>query len=155
MDSKTDNLHGIGNGVDARVTELRVALGMVFRRLREESSEGLTWSQGAVLSRLDREGPSTVTGLARSEGVRSQSMSATVAVLEELGLVVGSRDPGDLRRTVLWVTDAGKETLARERDARGDWLSIAMKTNLTVDEQAQLIACANLLRRLVAPNALP
>lgn len=155
MEADTNVVSGVGNAVDTGVAELRVVLGMLFRRLREESTEGLTWSQGAVISRLDREGPSTVTSLANAEGVRTQSMSATIAVLEELGMVAGNRDPRDRRRTVLWVTERGKETLARERVAREDWLSIAMQANLSIAEQQQLIACTKLLRRLANPATQP
>ena len=55
-------------------------------KLREQASAGdLTPSQTSVLMHLDREGPTTVTALARTEGVRSQSMGATVAVLEAPG----------------------------------------------------------------------
>ena len=62
--------------------ELRVVVGKLIRRLREQVSPGdFTWSQLSVLKRLERDGPATVTTLARAEGVRPQSMGATVAVL--------------------------------------------------------------------------
>ena len=65
-------------------SELRIVLGKLKRRLREHANKGdMSLSQMAVLGYLDREGPSTVTTLARAEGVRSQSMGATVAALEE------------------------------------------------------------------------
>ena len=60
-------------------SELRVVLGKLTRRLREHANKwDLSLSQVAVLGYLDREGPSTVTTLARAEGVRPQSMGATV-----------------------------------------------------------------------------
>ena len=69
-------------------SELRIVLGKLKRRLREHANKGdMSLSQMAVLGYLDREGPATVTTLARAEGVRSQSMGATVAALEEAGLV--------------------------------------------------------------------
>ena len=76
--------------------ELRVLIGKLKRRLREQANPGdFTWSQKSVVIRLEREGPATVTTLARAEGVRPQSMGATVAVLEAAGLVRGSPDPRD------------------------------------------------------------
>ena len=64
----------------ALAAELHAVGGKLKRRLREQASAGdLTPSQTSVLMHLDREGPTTVTTLARTEGVRSQSMGATVA----------------------------------------------------------------------------
>ncbi|MEI9916462.1 MAG: hypothetical protein WDN29_12435 [Methylovirgula sp.] len=52
--------------------ELRIVFGNLKRRLREQATAGdLTLSQIAVLSRLDREGPATVSNLAREQGVRA------------------------------------------------------------------------------------
>ena len=63
--------------------ELHALSGKLKRQLREQASAGdLTPSQTSVLRHLDRDGPTTVTALARMEGVRSQSMGATVAGLE-------------------------------------------------------------------------
>ena len=54
---------------------LRVVVGQLVRRLREQAHPGaVTWSQMSVLGRLERDGPATVTRLARAEGVRPQSM---------------------------------------------------------------------------------
>ena len=91
----------------ALAAELHALAGKLKRRLREQASAGdLTPSQTAVLVHLDRDGPTTVTALARSEGVRSQSMGATIAVLEAAGLVTGSPDPKDGRQTILSLTPA-------------------------------------------------
>ncbi len=74
----------------ALAAELRALLGKLKRRLREQAdSVDLTPSQVSALLRLEREGPSTVSTLARGEGVRPQSMGATVATLEAAGLVSG------------------------------------------------------------------
>src|SRR5271168_453718 len=63
----------------ALAAELHALSGKLKRRLREQASAGdLTQSQLAVLGHLDRLGPTTVTALARMEGVRPQSMGATV-----------------------------------------------------------------------------
>src|ERR1700761_571654 len=86
--------------------ELRIVFGNLKRRLREQATAGdFTFSQIAVLSRLEREGPATVSNLAREQGVRPQSMGATVAALESAGFVQGSPDPSDGRQTLLSLTD--------------------------------------------------
>ena len=130
--------------------ELRVLIGKLKRRLREEAHPGdLTWSQVSVLSLLEREGPATVTTLARAEGVRPQSMGATVSVLEAAGLVSGAPDPTDGRQTILFLTAACQEWIKASRAAREDWLFRAIRTKLAAEEQEALAIGVELLKRLV------
>jgi DNA-binding MarR family transcriptional regulator len=130
--------------------EFRVVLGKLKRRLREHANKGdLSLSQMAVLGYLDREGPSTVTALARAEGVRPQSMGATVAALEEAGLVSGAPHPADGRQIMLSLTATGREWIKASRAAREDWLSQAIRSHLSPAEQEDLAKAAALLRRLI------
>ena len=130
--------------------ELRVVLGQLKRRLRAQANKGeLSLSQFAVLGTLDREGPATVTTLARAEGVRPQSMGATVAALQEAGLVGGTPDPADGRQVMLSLTDAARSWLKASRAAREDWLSQAIRAHLTSAEQQELASAVRLLRRIV------
>lgn len=136
-------------GIHATAVELRVLIGQLKRRLREEARLGdFTWSQLSVLSRLDRDGPATVSALARAEGVRSQSMGATVAVLEDAGLVSGEPDPADGRQTILSLTEACRERVKASHAAREDWLVRAIQTKLEPAEQEQLAVALELLKRL-------
>jgi len=135
---------------EAIAVDLHELAGRLKRRLREQASAGdLTPSQTAVLMRLDRDGPATVTTLARIAGVRSQSMGATVASLEALGLVKGSPDPADGRQTILSLTPACREKIRTGRAARHEWLLRAIEAKLTRDEQRQLAAAMRLLGRIV------
>lgn len=137
--------------VAALAAELRVVTGQLKRRLREQSNFGdLTWTQLRVLLRLDREGPATVTALARAEGIRPQSMGETVSALKAAGLVSGAPDPTDGRQTVLSLTPACIEAIKKGRAAKEDWLFKAISTQLAVAEQEQLAAAVQLLKRLVA-----
>jgi DNA-binding MarR family transcriptional regulator len=130
--------------------ELRVVLGQLKRRLRAQANKGdLSLSQLAVLGTLDREGPATVTTLARAEGVRPQSMGATVAALQEAGLVGGAPDPADGRQVMLSLTEAARSWLKVSRAAREDWLSQAIRSHLTSAEQQELASAVRLLRRIV------
>ena len=130
--------------------ELRVVLGQLKRRVRERTNKGdLTLSQMAVLGQLDREGPATVTALAHAEGVRPQSMGATVAALEEAGFVTGAADPADGRQTLLTLTEPGRAWIKASRAAREDWLSGAIRSHLSTSEQDVLARAIELLKRLV------
>ncbi len=136
-------------GIAALAGELRAQIARMQRRLREEARSGdYTPSQVAVLHRLEREGPSTVTELARAEGVRPQSLGANVAVLVEAGLVSGAPDPADGRRTILSLTDAAVAGMAGGRAATENWLARAVRSTLTEAEQEQLAVAVALLRRL-------
>lgn len=132
------------------VDELADIFGKLKRKLRAQASAGdLTPSQISVLVHLDRAGPTTVSALARLEGVRPQSMGATVASLEGLRLVKGAPDPSDGRQTILSLT-AKCETMIRSgRAARHEWLTRAINSKLTPQEQAQLKAALVLLTRIV------
>lgn len=62
--------------------ELRISLGKRMRRLREQTPPNdFTSAQQSVLLRLDRDGPATVSALARAKSVRPQSMRSTLAAL--------------------------------------------------------------------------
>ena len=44
-------------------------------------------TESAVMARLDKDGPATTADLARAESMKPQSMGATIAALEEMGVV--------------------------------------------------------------------
>ncbi|HZZ20892.1 MAG TPA: MarR family transcriptional regulator [Opitutaceae bacterium] len=135
--------------------ELRVLLGKLSRRLREQAHPGdFTGSQKSVLLCLEREGSATVTSLARAEGVRPQSMGSTVATLEAAGLVSGAPDPADRRQTLLSLTPACREWIAASRAAREDWLFRAIQAQLAPEEHAALAAAVELLKRLADSEPL-
>ena len=132
--------------------QLRVVIGKLSRRLRGLTIPGdFTWSQMSVIIRLEREGPATVTTLARAEGVRPQSMGATVSTLEAAGLVTGSPDPTDGRQTILSLTPACQERIRANRAAKEDWLFRAIRNNFAAAEQKDLANAIELLKRLVDP----
>ena len=134
----------------ATAEELRFVLGRLIRRLREEvRPSGLTPSQKTVLIHLERNGQATVSALAKAEGVRPQSMGATVASLEALGFVEGAPNPNDGRQTVLTVTADGHAWIKAARAESADWLFRAISANLNAAEQAELASAVRLLARLV------
>jgi DNA-binding MarR family transcriptional regulator len=127
-------------------SELRVVLGQLMRRLRQE--HGFPLSHGSVLGRLDREGPQSVSDLAGSERVRPQSMAQTVGDLENDGLVERRPDPDDRRRALVELTAHGREVLAGDRRRRDGWLAAGIAEDLSPEEQQQLAIGIELLRRL-------
>ncbi|MEI9803212.1 MAG: MarR family transcriptional regulator [Pseudolabrys sp.] len=134
----------------ALATELRLLFGRLKRRLRDQANaDQFTGSQLAVVRHLYLDGPATVTTLAKAEGVRPQSMGATVAVLETAGFLRGAPDPADGRQTILSLTETCLRLIKAGQAAREDWLFRAIRTNLTPAEQEQLAIGVALLKRLV------
>lgn len=130
--------------------ELRTTLGRLKRRLREHGGgNDLTPSQVSVLLHLEKDGSTTVSNLARAEGMRPQSMSATIAPLQKAGLVSGSPDPNDRRQTMMSLTKRCQKLLQEGRAARQDWLTTTIQEKLSAQEQEKLAAALELLARLV------
>ena len=130
--------------------DLRALFGKLKRRLREQAHVGdLTPSQVSVLLRLEKDGPATASSLARSEGMRPQSMGAVIAALESASLVRGAPDPTDGRQTLLALTDACRQWIEEGRAARQDWLTRTLQARLSPGEQDKLAEAVGLLKRLV------
>jgi DNA-binding MarR family transcriptional regulator len=128
---------------------LRVSIGLLLRRLRQTRGESeLSLPETAALARLDRGGPATPGALAKLEQISPQSMGATIGALELRGLVERRSDPGDGRRAVISLTDAGRRVLGDRRNARTEQLARALSAGFTRAELRQLMAAAPLLERL-------
>jgi len=135
--------------VDQVAGSLRLSLGLLIRRLRQVKSQGeLTLPEISVLARLDRDGPTTVTALAKLEQISAQSMGATLAALETRGLVARASDPGDGRRVVMSATEAGLDTLQTGRNARLQALARALALAFSPAELETLREAAPLIERL-------
>jgi DNA-binding MarR family transcriptional regulator len=128
---------------------LQLSIGLFLRRLRQVQAEGgLTLPEASVLKRLAQGGPTTVTALARAEQISVQSVGATLGALEARGLLERRSDPGDGRRAILSVTEAGQRALGDKHDARTELLASALSTGFSAAELRQLMAAAPLIERL-------
>ena len=90
ISQRTGNLRSSSSGIRLSwpqptpfAADLRLVLGRSLRRIR--ASIGSPFGHGAVLGRLDREGPHTTAALAAAENMRPQSMAQFIAELESEG----------------------------------------------------------------------
>jgi DNA-binding MarR family transcriptional regulator len=126
-----------------------VGIGLLVRRLRQVRAEGdLALPESSVLARLDRDGPTTASALARLEQVSPQSMHTTVGELERRGLVAKHADPTDGRRVVVSLTRSGRTVLTSRRTARTEHMARALTEQFSEAERRRLAAAAPLLERL-------
>ncbi|WP_063007353.1 MarR family winged helix-turn-helix transcriptional regulator [Nocardia kruczakiae] len=133
----------------AVASDLRVAVSRLLRQLRAQAEgSDLTKSQSSVLIRLEQGGPATATQLAHAAGMRPQSMAKIVRALEDAGLIAGTPDPADGRKTVLDLTDAARDEFRTGRRAKEDWLTRVIEAEFTDAEVRQLADAIDLLDRI-------
>ena len=130
------------------VIEFMRVIGLLVRRARAAAvSRGLSMTESAVMARLDQDGPSTIANLARAEGVKPQSMGATIGVLEEMGIIERKPHPTDGRQVNIQLTGKGADTRKSIREAKRTWLAQAV-AQLDKKEQATLFAAGEIIKRL-------
>jgi DNA-binding MarR family transcriptional regulator len=133
------------------VTRLRVALARLSRRLRRHSQAGLTPTQLAALSTVERWGPLRLGDLAAAEGIAPSTLTRMVAVLEELGYVRRDADPKDARASTLAITVKGHETLEQLREEGTAVLTESLAL-LSSEQRAALAAALPALEALTEPE---
>jgi DNA-binding MarR family transcriptional regulator len=132
----------------ATATAVRRGVTSLGRRLRLERGTGLTALELSVLGHLHRRGPANPGELATAERVQPQTLTRTLAGLEAAGLLVRGTDPGDGRRSLLAITDSGRDALREDMQQRDAWLRQAIAGELTGTERELLRLAGELLERL-------
>ncbi|WP_327399315.1 MarR family transcriptional regulator [Streptomyces sp. NBC_01288] len=140
---------GISDSAARSARDLRVVFSRLRRRLREVAAdEDLTPSQESALTLVGKHGAATASALASAEGVRPQSMAATLAALDQHGLIRRSPDPEDGRRQLVTLTEAGRARIEDNRQVREEWLARAFEDRYTETERRTILDALTLLERL-------
>lgn len=135
---------------EATAAALRLCIGRIARRLRQAKSAvgDVSLAEASVLARLHADGPQFPGALAELEGVRPQAMAATVAALEDRGLVSRWPDERDGRRAVICATDSGRAMVSARQSESVRLLAEALDGAFTPDERRAIAAGLPLLERL-------
>lgn len=133
----------------ALAADLRLLVGRLSRRLRQEAAGGLTASQLSALASVDRLGPLQLCDLARVEAVAPPTLTRAVAALEDRGLLSRRPDPADGRASLVEITPAGRRALKDVRGARTAFLVQRLET-LDAHDRAVVADAVGLLGRLLA-----
>jgi DNA-binding MarR family transcriptional regulator len=136
------------DAAQAAAEELAMVVRRLIRRLGSAPTGGLTPSQRSVLLRLEKDGASSTTFLAIAEGVRSQSMTATLKSLDALGLIERRPDPDDGRRQIITLSGEGRDRVARDRRERRSWLAEEMDRRFGPEQLATISEALSLLGEL-------
>jgi DNA-binding MarR family transcriptional regulator len=130
------------------VTVRRAVLRLAVRLRAERGEAQLPPSMTSVLGHLYRRGPLSAGELAAADRVQPQSLTRTLAGLQERGLVTRKPAESDRRRVLIGLTEAGMRRLEAEMRTRDRWLAAAMQDTLSDTEQELLRLAAPLLERL-------
>ena len=127
------------------VGQLRSAVGRLYRRFRSERPEGSLGDAAlAVLTRLHKHGPQTLTELSEHDRVSPASMSQIVNRLTSAGYDVRTSDRGDRRKVLFSATAAGDELASAARAQRNAWLDERLQA-LSAEDRAVIARATALL----------
>ena len=127
---------------------LRLVVMRLARRLRQQASAGVTPSQLAALSSIERLGPLTLGELSSVERVRPPTMTRIVSGLEDVQLVTRERDPHDRRVARVRLTPQGQRFVEQSRTRKDAYLAAHLRS-LTPAELTTLDEAASILERVM------
>ena len=127
---------------------LRRAINKLARRFNTSATdEGLTPTQASVLNLIAGRGPIAIGDLLRLEHINPTMLSRVVGRLDEIGLIVRTPDPGDLRSASLIATQEGQRVHQRILAQRAETVSRSAK-RLSDEEHASLVRALPALEKL-------
>lgn len=141
-------------GLGQLARDLLVVLDGVARALPDDlggiaTTPPVSRSQLAALGYLAEHGPTEMQRLATGVGVSSPTMTATVRLLREKGLVSREHDEVDMRRVFVAATEAGLQAQAAFATGRSERLAAAMG-RLGAEQRALLLVALPALRAVAA-----
>ena len=147
--SSTDSTSSAAASNEAAVAaRVRLVVMRLARRLRQQAGPGVTPSQLAALSSIERLGPLTLGELSSVERVRPPTMTRIVAGLEDVQLVTRERDAHDRRVARVALTSRGQRFVAQSRTRRDAYLAAHLRS-LTPSELTTLDRAAAILERVM------
>ncbi|QGU08620.1 putative HTH-type transcriptional regulator YusO [Corynebacterium occultum] len=112
--------------VARRIRPALTKLYVMYFRLSEQSS--LTGPQLSLMTRLQENGASRISHLAKMEGIRMPTASNALHQLEQRGMVDRIRDTTDRRGVLVTLTDLGATELKRVGEERTKYLAEMLST---------------------------
>lgn len=125
---------------------------VMYFRIAEQSD--LTGPQLSILTRLQENGASRISHIAKLEGIRMPTASNALHQLEQRGMVERIRDTGDRRGVLVELTQLGVSELQRVGEERTKYLG-EMLGNLSpenLEKAADLVDVINELADTYRPG---
>jgi DNA-binding MarR family transcriptional regulator len=112
---------------EAAVKAFAGATSLAQRMRAERPRDGTTLSMISALSHLEREGPMAAGRLAALQRSKPQTLTRTLARLEERGWIERGSTEADRRQVLIRLTEQGRERLHADMRSRAEWLARAME----------------------------
>ncbi|WMW77252.1 MarR family transcriptional regulator [Flavobacterium sp. 20NA77.7] len=96
---------------------LRATWQAIARMYNEEATKyGATMATGFTLLSIDKENGTPSTSLGPKMGMEATSLTRTLKMMEERGLIMKKKNPSDGRGVLIYLTDEGKEKRELSKD---------------------------------------
>ncbi len=96
---------------------IRATWQAIARMYNEEATKyGATMATGFTLLSIDKENGTPSTSLGPKMGMEATSLTRTLKMMEERGLIMKKKNPSDGRGVLIYLTDEGKEKRELSKD---------------------------------------
>lgn len=142
--------------VDVRIAVGLNKLGLAMKQetWKQSTGAGLSPTQGQILSSLSLDGDRTSTELAKTMGLTLPTVSDSVRVLVDKGLVAKRPDPRNARASLLSLTPAGRERAQRARSFP-DYLASAAGALSPTEQEVFFTGLVKMIRTLQGEGKIP
>lgn len=134
----------------APISEFRNNVVALARRLRQSvPADNENWTALMTLGAIQRaKGAATPKQISTELGIQSSNLAQVLGELDRRELIQRTPDLSDRRKVRLSLTQAGVDLISEARARRDQWLSDALQACLSAQEQEQLFAAGELMRRV-------
>lgn len=131
-------------------SSLRSAISLLHKRLRKQmySTESYSITEITTLGRLYRQDQLLPSELATMAKVKTQSMSQILKKMENQNVIVRIPCETDKRKTYISLTDSGRKLVEQTQYERDEWLTNAIRKNLSRDERRILMKSIEIMHKL-------
>lgn len=112
------------------------------------STESYSITEITTLGRLYRQDQLLPSELAAMAKVKTQSMSQILKKLEKQNVIVRTPCETDKRKTFISLTETGRKLVEQTRYERDEWLTNAIRKNLSRDERRTLMKAIEIMHKL-------
>lgn len=131
-------------------SSLRTLTSNMYKRLRKQmqTADSLSISEITTLSHLysDSQTPSQLAAWVK---VKSQSMSEVLNHLSKLDLIIKTPSVNDKRKTMVSLSDKGRQMVEQTRYERDEWLTSAIDHHLNARQKEQVAQAISLIEKLI------
>ena len=130
--------------------EVRNSVTLLYRRLRKQMSnpEQLSVAEYGVIEALLTRNNLTPGELCTQLNISTQFMSQVLSRLVNLNYIQKKGDKQDKRRTLVFMTAAGKKKIENARHEREEWLAETISLLYTAQEKKLIRSATQLIVRL-------